>query len=67
MIGILLLVGAFWGPPTGWGEEKEKDPLPELIFTDITAEAGIDFVHVHGAYGEKLLPEMMGGGVAFFD
>lgn len=33
----------------------------------MTAEAGIDFVHEHGGYGEKLLPEMMGGGVAFFD
>ena len=40
---------------------------PPLPFTDITAAAGIDFVHHNGAYGERLLPETMGGGVAFFD
>lgn len=36
-------------------------------FTDVTKEAGITFVHNNGAIGEKLLPETMGGGVAFFD
>jgi enediyne biosynthesis protein E4 len=41
--------------------------IPEVRFTDITAQAGIDFLHTNGAYGEKLLPETMGGGVAFFD
>jgi enediyne biosynthesis protein E4 len=40
---------------------------PRVRFTDITAEAGLTFVHANGAYGEKLLPETMGGGVAFFD
>ena len=39
--------------------------VPEAKFTDITKEAGITFTHVNGAYGEKLLPETMGGGVAF--
>src|SRR5919108_1225811 len=41
--------------------------IPEVRFTDITSSAGITFVHNNGAYGEKLLPETMGGGVAFFD
>jgi enediyne biosynthesis protein E4 len=41
--------------------------IPEVAFTDITAAAGIRFVHDNGAFGEKLLPETMGGGVAFFD
>ncbi len=41
--------------------------IPEAGFTDITASSGITFMHVNGAYGEKLLPETMGGGVAFFD
>lgn len=40
---------------------------PNFEFVDITASSGIDFVHENGAYGEKLLPETMGGGVAFFD
>lgn len=33
----------------------------------MTAEAGIDFVHFNGAEGDKLLPETMGAGAAFFD
>src|SRR5262245_15336874 len=40
---------------------------PSVRFTDITAKAGIDFVHTNGSFGMKLLPETMGGGVAFFD
>ena len=40
---------------------------PAIIFTDVTDEAGIRFVHENGAYGERLLPETMGGGVAFLD
>lgn len=45
----------------------EEITLPEIPFTDITEEAGIHFVHNNGAAGEKLLPETMGGGAAFFD
>jgi hypothetical protein len=40
---------------------------PLVKFTDITSAAGIQFVHNNGAQGEKLLPETMGGGVAFLD
>mgnify|MGYP002634236495 CR=1 FL=1 len=45
----------------------EEIALPKIPFTDITQAAGIDFVHNSGAAGEKLLPETMGGGAAFFD
>lgn len=40
---------------------------PVVRFTDVTAQAGLDFVHENGAEGDKLLPETMGGGSAFFD
>jgi len=40
---------------------------PDAAFVDITRAAGISFEHENGADGEKLLPETMGGGVAFFD
>ena len=40
---------------------------PAVPFTDITSAAGIDFVHVNGAYGDKLIPETMGSGLAFVD
>ncbi len=41
--------------------------MPDVEFVDVTRQAGIDFVHENGAYGAKLLPETMGGGVAFLD
>ena len=41
--------------------------MPEVRFTDVTRAAGIAFVHENGAEGEKLLPETMGSGLAFFD
>lgn len=47
-------------------EAPDTEP-PELHFSDISKTAGIDFVHENGAYGERMLPETMGGGVAFFD
>ncbi|QDV05903.1 ASPIC and UnbV [Planctomycetes bacterium Poly30] len=47
--------------------ETDVETLPEVRFTDVTSEAGIDFVHENGATADKLLPETMGGGCAFFD
>jgi hypothetical protein len=40
---------------------------PAIPFKDVATEAGIRYVHTNGAYGDKLLPETMGGGVAVFD
>jgi hypothetical protein len=47
--------------------EQFEAEIPDARFRDITAEAGIRFVHNNGAYGDKLLPETMGSGVAFLD
>ncbi|TWT76671.1 ASPIC and UnbV [Planctomycetes bacterium CA13] len=47
--------------------EMPKVEIPSVMFTDVTDEVGIDFVHNNGATGEKLLPETMGGGCAAFD
>src|SRR5687768_11263008 len=41
--------------------------VPAIPFADATEAAGINYVHNSGAKGEKLLPETMGGGCAFFD
>lgn len=41
--------------------------LPEVKFADITDASGLRFTHFSGAEGEKLLPETMGSGCAFFD
>jgi hypothetical protein len=42
---------------------------PQPKFKDITQAANIDFTHVNGytTIDKKLLPEIMGGGVAFLD
>ncbi len=45
---------------------RAADP-PSVVFTEITGQAGVDFVHANGATGDKLLPETMGGGCAFLD
>lgn len=47
-------------------EASQLEP-PELPMVDVTESAGIRFKHYSGARGEKLLPETMGGGVAFLD
>jgi len=47
--------------------DEQAIEIPQLPFTDITEAAGIHFKHENGAHGEKLLPETMGGGCAFFD
>jgi len=54
------------GTPVRAGESPANQP-PQVRFTDVTSEAGIDFVHVNGAYGERLMPETIGSGAAFFD
>ena len=40
--------------PTGTADTSPQGP-PSIPFTDITQAAGIDFVHVNGAYGERLM------------
>jgi hypothetical protein len=47
--------------------QKGAAEIPAAKFTDVTAASGLRFVHENGAYGDKLLPETMGGGVAFLD
>lgn len=40
---------------------------PALRFVDVTREAGVDFVHETGAFGDKWMPETMGSGGGFLD
>ncbi len=71
---VVLLRGASEEAPP---EQRIEAAAPEAVarptsapavrFTDVTAEAGVYFVHFNGAAGDKLLPESMGGGVAFLD
>lgn len=63
-------------PPDNSGYVKpdvEKPFEPRILTTggvrwvDITREAGIDFLHVTGASGNKWMPETVGGGGGFVD
>src|SRR5687768_10698403 len=73
VVGIALILAKFPGQgPLAPAPDQEKTATQTAVvavakFTDITSTAGITFVHNNGAYGDKLLPETMGGGVAFFD
>ena len=40
---------------------------PGFRLADVTAQAGLDFLHNSGAFGSKYLPETLGPGCAFFD
>ncbi|HKD37520.1 MAG TPA: VCBS repeat-containing protein, partial [Pirellulales bacterium] len=42
-------------------------PNAPVVFTDVTAQAGIHFTHNSGRAGKKYLPETLGAGCAFFD
>ncbi|MHC4909992.1 MAG: CRTAC1 family protein [Planctomycetota bacterium] len=75
VVGAILLFG---GGDEGGETIIDKDPIevpvletreeiPLVVFTDVTTDAGIDFVHVNGDAGDRMLPETMGGGNAFFD
>ena len=67
-LGIMVVpdfsVGAARVGPTG---SAPTTAVSSVTFKDITAAAGIRFVHNNGAFGKKYLPETMGPGVAFID
>lgn len=74
LVGAILMQRAPPPPANVTTESKQaqvrvtdKAEIPQLTFTDITAASGITFQHTTGATGEKLLPETMGSGCAFFD
>ena len=53
--------------PKAKTRQTKQVTFPAVKFTDVTTAAGINFKHYTGSYGEKLLPETMGSGAAFFD
>src|SRR5260221_9264194 len=51
-------------PPASAQPSRPSGPI---VFTDVTAQAGIHFKHNSGAFGKKYLPETMGSGACFLD
>ena len=58
----LLALGAYAAWPGARVSGQSSTP-----FVDVTSQSGIEFVHVNGATGELLLPEVIGSGGALFD
>ncbi|MCY3761826.1 MAG: CRTAC1 family protein [Gemmatimonadetes bacterium] len=54
-------------PAPDYTSVSERRQPPSVRFTDIAAEAGIEFAHETGAAGDKWMPETMGSGCAFLD
>lgn len=63
---IQAIAAALAGCGSGAGDPA-AGPRPAQWFTEITAQAGIDFVHESGGTGGFLMPEIMGPGCALFD
>jgi hypothetical protein len=61
-LGALAAGLASWTPLTA--DRQDANTVP---FIDYTALSGLNFVHVNGAAGELLLPEVIGAGGALFD
>jgi len=73
-IGLALLLGGLGtgcgrkdGTPAAAPVAVSRPAAKEVVFTDVTRAAGIEFVHTSGAFGRKYLPETMGAGLAFLD
>ncbi len=73
---MLASVGCYAPPPPPVVPEArapvpprkiERTSIPPVKFVEITKDAGLTFIHENGMAGEKLLPETMGSGAAFFD
>ncbi len=79
VVAVLVALGFLWTrrPQEAGPQQKIVAQAPETVeqvnvapvvaFSDVTAASGLDFRHFNGAYGDKLLPETMGSGAAFFD
>ena len=59
--------GAASGPDAPRAETVADARVVPIVFTDVTAEAGIRFTHNTGAFGDKYLPETLGAGAIWLD
>ncbi|MFN3651535.1 MAG: CRTAC1 family protein [Armatimonadota bacterium] len=62
----LLAVAAAWKLFPSASARPESPSVP-VRFTNVTAEAGIDFRHNSGARGKKYMPETVGAGCGWID
>jgi enediyne biosynthesis protein E4 len=67
LIGFLIFVGCTPHVSEKTEAGTQDAPAKQVVFTEISHEAGIDFIHVNGGRGQKRMPETVGSGLAFFD
>ena len=82
VLAIVIALGVWWSRRGGPSPAADSSPVtpavvsrdtaetftsPSYVLRDRARERGVDFVHVNGASGRKLLPETLGGGVAIAD
>ncbi len=68
LLGVLRdLCVRLAGRARAWPSSPRRRAAGPPLFADVTARAGIKFVHTSGAFGKKYLPETIGSGVVFFD
>src|SRR5262245_28557056 len=60
-IVVLVIAGAMTRINSAWQQSNA------VIFSNASAQAGINFKHENGASPEKYLPETMGAGALIFD
>jgi hypothetical protein len=64
---VILVFAARAGTDSLSAQRESRADRPPIVFTDVTASAGIHFVHNNGAFGRKYLPETLGSGCLFLD
>lgn len=47
--------------------QVDETLIPSLVMTEVSQTSGVEFTHQSGRYGQRLLPETMGSGVAVLD
>jgi len=63
----LTLVACVLSPALLAAQARGAKPAPSPLFADVTAKAGITFLHKSGASPEKYMVETFGSGVAWID
>ncbi len=64
ILALALNFGCRRSPTTNGDAKQSQGPV---LFEEITAAAGIQFIHDSSAQGEYFLPEQVGSGTALFD
>lgn len=64
--GVIVVIGVAWAVAL-MTLALQAQRGTDVRMTDVTAAAGVTFVHQNGAAGKKLLPETLGAGSAFVD